>query len=145
MTNLLRLSTIAIAVLAGAATCEVPTLELRQLAGDGNFCSVTDDCCVVVDTCQGESFVITADEFDVAKDLVDGRQDEACVRCLTPPVAVECVNGACVGRAFNSGDVSYAEDQPLNSCGARALDTNETDLTFAEVVDGVSTCASAPE
>ncbi len=127
-----------------AAGCTIPTLELRQLAGDGNFCTVTTDCCVVVDECQGEAFVITDDELDVAEELLAQRQQTECVRCPTPPVAVECVEGRCRGKSFDPADVSYGDNQPLNSCGARELSTTEQDLRFVALEEGVATCNTLP-
>ncbi len=136
-----RLAVLALAVVAGA--CEIPTLELRQLAAD-NPCFSDDDCCVVVDPCQGETFVVTADEFELALDLKSERQTEACVRCVSPPVVAECVEGLCRGRAFDPGEVSFADGQELDSCGPRGLSTNATDVNFSPVDDGVATCGDGP-
>ena len=132
--------------LSALFACETATLELRELAGDGNPCAVVEDCCVVVDPCNAEAFLVTADEFDAARDLVDTRQQELCVDCVLPVVTAECVEGRCVGKAFAPGEVTYAEGQPLDSCGAREVVNAEADLnvSFAEVEDGVATCGSGP-
>lgn len=138
---------LSIVVVVGVA-CGTPTLQLRELAGDGNPCVVVDDCCVVVDACAVEAFVVTADEFDDARGLVARRQDQACADCILPVVVTECVEGRCVGKAFSAADVAYAAGQPLDSCGSRevvstAADAN-VDVSFADLPDGVATCGSGP-
>ncbi len=138
-----RFAVLLPSVLAVLSACELPTLELRQLAAD-NPCFADEDCCVVVDTCAGETFVVTADEFDDAVDLRDLRQDELCVRCVSPPVVAECVEGQCRGRAFDPDEVSYAEGQALDSCGPRELSTDDDEVQFSAVVDGVAVCGDGP-
>lgn len=132
--------------------CTLPALELRELAAD-NPCFVDEDCCVVVDSCAAEAYVVTADEFDLARDLAD--DSNQCADCIIPPVTIECVEGRCVGKAFNPAEVRYAEGQAegqaLDGCGARAVETvvhnaaaNEG-LTFVALDAGVATCGSVPE
>jgi hypothetical protein len=148
----MRTLAVALAVaLAGVAPlvgCTVPAVELRELAAE-NACFADADCCVVVDSCAAEAYVVTADEFDTARDLAD--DTTVCADCIIPPVTVECVEGRCVGKAFNPADVRYAEGQAFDSCGPRAVETvvdeaaANDDLTFIALDDGVATCGTLPE
>lgn len=138
----------AVAAAFPLAACTVPAVELRALAAE-NACLADEDCCVVVDTCAAEAYVVTADEFDAARDLAD--DSTQCADCIIPPVTVECVEGRCVGKAFNPADVRYVDGQALDSCGARAVETvvddaaANDDLTFVPLDDGVATCGTLPE
>lgn len=135
-------------IAAGAGllgACDVPTLELLDLATDGNSCSVDADCCVVVDECRAEAFIVTEDEFEQAKNLKQARSDDGCANCTVPVVAVECLLGVCVGKAFDPLRVSYDADQALDSCGPRELDTDDTNVEFAAVEDGFAICGDEPD
>lgn len=142
----LRFSFVVVSALAafGAGCGDIPTLELLDLAQDGNFCEVDADCCVIVDECRAEAFIVTADEFEDAKDIKSRRNQEGCAGCTVPTVAVTCERGACVGKAFDPTLVGYDDEQALDSCGPRAMNTDETNVTFATVEDGVAICGDAP-
>lgn len=141
-----RLAAIVCLLTANAA-CELPAVELRQLSAE-NACFADEDCCVVVDSCAAEAYVVTADEFDAARGLAD--DSSQCADCIIPPVTVECVDGQCVGKAFDPADVRYAEGQALDGCGARAVETvvddaaANADLTFVALDDGVASCGTVP-
>lgn len=138
----------ALVVVVPLLGCTVPAVELRALAAE-NACLGDADCCVVVDSCAAEAYVVTADEFDTARDLAD--DSTVCADCIIPPVTVECVEGRCVGKAFNPADVRYAEGQALDSCGPRAVETvvdeaaANDDLNAIALDDGVATCGTLPE
>ncbi len=136
--RLLPLSSLfAVAVLVG---CNIAGADLRDLAAD-NACFDDSDCCVVVDDCQSEVFVVTAAEFDTAVDLVDSRQQGSCAGCVAPTVVTECFNGSCASRAFSPNDVTLASDQPLSSCGPREVVTSGSqDIQSIEVIDGYAAC-----
>lgn len=143
-----RASLAVVACLFTATTaCDLPAVELRELSAE-NACFADEDCCVVVDTCAAEAYVVTADEFDAARDLAD--DSSQCADCIIPPVTVECVDGQCVGKAFDPADVRSAEGQALDGCGARAVETvvddaaANDDLTFVALDDGVASCGTIP-
>lgn len=144
----MRTSAVVFAIVAPFAGCTVPAIELRELAAE-NACLADADCCVVVDSCAAEAYVVTADEFDTARDLADNTT--VCADCIVPPVTVECVEGRCVGKAFDPADVRYVAGQALDSCGPRAVETvvdeaaANDDLTFIALDDGVATCGTLPE
>lgn len=144
----MRIVVAAVIGVVPLVACTVPAVELRTLAAD-NPCLADTDCCVVVDTCAAEAYVVTADEFAQARDLAD--DSTLCADCIVPPVTVECVEGRCVGKAYNPADVRYADGQALDSCGARAVETvaddaaANDDLTFIALDDGVATCGTLPE
>ena len=120
--------------------CNTAGADLRALAAD-NSCFDDADCCVVVDDCQSEAFVVTADEFDTAVDIVATRQQDSCAGCIVPTVLTECVDGTCVGRAFNPADVQLATEQALSSCGPReVVNSGSQDILFVDVVDGYAAC-----
>ncbi len=137
----------AVIAVVPVAACTVPAIELRALAAE-NACLADEDCCVVVDTCAAEAYVVTADEFDQARDLAD--DSTRCADCIIPPVTVECVEGRCVGKAFNPADVRYEDGQALDSCGVRAVETvvagdANNGLTFVALDEGVATCGTLPD
>ncbi|HEY1101175.1 MAG TPA: hypothetical protein VGF99_19705, partial [Myxococcota bacterium] len=116
--SLLLLSSSSI-VLA-LAGCPSPSQQVQQLARD-NACRVDDDCCVVVDDCSSEAFVVEAAEFDDALDILATAGTDFCAGCTVPTVVTECVDGQCVGRAFDPIDVQLAAGQASSSCGVREV------------------------
>ncbi len=130
----------SLSLLLMAAACSDPGAELRELALD-NQCAVNDDCCVVVDDCNSEAFIVQADEFDVALTLVEQRQQDFCAGCVVPTVVSECVNGTCIGRAFNASDVQPAAGTPQSVCGPReVVNSGSQNIGYVDVVDGYAAC-----
>ena len=135
------------ALLTVTAACELPAVELRGLSSE-NACFADEDCCVVVDSCAAEAYVVSAEEFDAARDLADDTSQ--CADCVIPPVTVECVDGQCLGKAFNPADVRYADGQAPDGCGARSVETvvdepaANADLIFVVLDDGVASCGTVP-
>lgn len=123
-----------------AAGCENPQAELQALAAD-NTCNVVEDCCVVMDDCNSEAWIVTAAEFDDAVVWAAQLEGGFCVDCVPPTVSVDCVQGRCVGRAFSPVDVNLAPEQARSSCGARELvNSGSQDIGYVEVVDGRAVC-----
>jgi len=136
--RLLPLSSIL--ALSVVAACNSAGADLRAMAAE-NSCFDDTDCCVVVDDCQSEAFVVSADEFDAAVDLVDTRQQNSCAGCTVPTVVTECVDGTCVGRAFSPADVQLAADQALSSCGPReVVNSGSQNIVAVDVIDGYAAC-----
>ena len=143
-----RLSSFALSLassslLAVVAACSNPGAELQELAFD-NRCAVDADCCVVVDDCNSEAFLVEAGEFDAALDLVAQRQQDFCAGCIVPTVVTECFEGRCIGRAFSPVDVNPAPGSPSSVCGPRELvNSGSQDIGYVDVVDGYATCGDA--
>jgi len=134
------LSLSSVLALSFVAACNTAGAELRDLAAD-NVCFDDADCCVVVDDCQSEAFVVTADEFDVAVDLVGTRQQGSCAGCIVPTVVTQCVNGTCVAQAFSPIDVNLASDQASSSCGPReVVNSGSQNIVAVDVIDGYAAC-----
>lgn len=103
----------ALVVLVLAAACGKDSggeddrrAELKALAQSDAPCTTAADCCVVVDGCHAQAFVVTKGDYDKALNLVDELDTSMCVRCMPPPVELECVDGACVGRALDFEEAS---------------------------------------
>ncbi len=127
----------AVVVFAGvSAGCGPGKVDTLVQLSEQNDCAVDEDCCVVEESCSARVFLVTADEFDAAKDAAEFDEGGACNNCLVPATTVACVDGRCQGTAF-SEEVTLAEGQGKSSCGPRAvtLDDDETDpsaQTFAQ-------------
>jgi len=67
---------------------------------DGNVACDTDaDCCVVVNDCANQAYVVGIDDKDKVAALVAiAEQDRSrCTGCIAPAVEVTCENAKCVG------------------------------------------------
>lgn len=132
--SLLSLSLLAV------VGCNTAGADLRALAAE-NSCFDDSDCCVVVDDCQSEGFVVSADEFDTAVNLVATRQQDSCAGCIVPTVVTQCVNGTCVAQAFSPIDVELASDQASSSCGPReVVNSGSQNIVAVDVIDGYAAC-----
>jgi hypothetical protein len=127
-------------VVSFVVACEDPQAELAALSAE-NACSVVDDCCVVMDDCTAEAWIVTKAEFDDAVSWADKRQGDLCVDCIPPTVTVDCVQGACVARAFSPVDVNLDPDQAPSSCGVRELvNSGSQDIGYVEITGGQVGC-----
>jgi len=118
---------IALVVLALSAACgndsggDDRRTELKALAQSDAPCTTSAECCVVFDGCHAQAFVVAKADYDKALDLVDQLDDSMCVKCMSPPVELECVDGACVGRELDFEEAIGANRAP--HCGpADAVD-----------------------
>lgn len=127
-------------VLAFVVGCESPQAELQALSAE-NTCNVVEDCCVVMDACNAEAWVVTSAEFDDAVSCANKLQTSLCVDCIPPTVTVDCVQGVCVGRAFSPVVVNLDPDQAPSSCGARELvNDGSQNIGYVEFTDGQAIC-----
>ena len=126
----------AVPLLVMAAACSDSAIEeLRALARRDAPCTTPADCCVVFEQCYSTAYVVGSGDYARAQRLVSQVDHSDCTRCMSPPVALECVDGACLGRALpfeggaegngadHCGTVSDpAEDQALRVDGIQAAD-----------------------
>ncbi|APR85817.1 Hypothetical protein A7982_11166 [Minicystis rosea] len=61
-------------------------------------CKQSSDCCVIINGCLNEAQVVSAEHMEEAK-AVWPTCDDQCSFCIPPAVQVECVSGACAGKA----------------------------------------------
>lgn len=123
----LRFRVAGLVALAAAATavafaCGPSKVQTLVDLSEVNDCSVDEDCCIVEEACSARVFLVTADEFDAAKEAAEFDEGGACVDCIVPATTTSCVDGRCQGVSF-SPDVVLAEGQPASSCGAREVRT----------------------
>jgi len=123
---------LSVSVWAVATGCTDSAIEeLRALARRDAPCSTSADCCVVFEPCNSTAYVVGAGDYSRAQKLVSQVDHSYCTRCVSPPVALECVDGACLGRALPfEGE---AEANGADHCGTvsdpaeeRALRVDET-------------------
>jgi len=94
--------------------------ELKALAQSNAPCTTAADCCVVVDGCYAQAFVVAKGDYDKARKLADGLDDSMCVGCESPAVELECVDGACVGRQLDFEEASSGHW--ASHCGTVVVD-----------------------
>ena len=70
-------------------------------------CVKNSDCCVIVNGCTSEAQVVAAEHVAAAK-AAWPTCDDACNRCIPPPTAVGCRDGACTGTVVDLADASPA-------------------------------------
>ena len=110
---------VVFALLSGCLPTKVD--RLRELSAQ-NDCFDDAECCVVVEPCSADIFVVTADEFDEARDEAEFDEGGICNdECRTPVATVSCVDGRCQAIAFEDEAVTLAEGTPTSSCGVREL------------------------
>jgi len=110
---------------AGCGPSKVETLvELSKV----NDCAVDEDCCVVLEVCTARVFLVTADEFDAAREAAEFDEGGTCAKCLAPATTTACVDGRCQGTSF-SAEVELAEGQAASSCGEREVQLVDADRT----------------
>lgn len=94
--------------------------ELKALAQSDAPCTTAAECCVVVDGCYAQAFVVAEGDYDKARDLIDQLDDSTCVACMSPAVELECVDGACVGRQLDFEEAS--DGHWASHCGTVVVD-----------------------
>ncbi|MDP2344139.1 MAG: hypothetical protein Q8O67_24490 [Deltaproteobacteria bacterium] len=109
---------VVVAVFCGCGPSKVD--RLQELSAE-NPCFDDVDCCVVVEACSADIFVVTTDEFDEAREAAEFDEGGFCNDCLTPTSTVSCVDGRCLAVAFEDPAVTLAEGTPVSSCGVREL------------------------
>ena len=117
---------VVVACVVGSLLGCLPTKvdRLLELSAE-NQCFDDADCCVVVEACSADIFLVTADEFDEAREAAEFDEGGLCNDCPTPASTVSCVDGRCQGVAFEDPAVSVAEGTPASSCGVRELALDE--------------------
>ena len=124
---MIRLQAVVVVVVAVACACACgpgKVAELEEFSAE-NRCFDDPDCCVVVEACSADIFVVTADEFERARTAAEFDEGGVCNRCATPASTVSCVDGRCLAVAFEDPAVQVAEGTPASSCGVRELALEE--------------------
>ena len=114
---------VALAALAG---CGSSNDDARQqalaLARDNIACTVSADCCAVVDGCLTQVLLVSAADRDQAVALLASAPDDMCTACMVPPVQVDCVGGQCVAVEIEPDGSGTGVDWPTgfseDHCGA---------------------------
>lgn len=102
-------------VVVGCGPSKVETLVEVSAQND---CSVDDECCVVEEPCSARAFLVTADEFDAARDAAEFDEGGTCNTCSIPTTTAACVDGRCQGTSHPE-DVTLKEGVERSSCGPR--------------------------
>ncbi len=102
------------------AACTPGKVDTLVQLSEQNDCAVDEDCCIVEEACTARVFLVTADEFDVARDAAEFDEGGTCNDCLVPATTTACVDGRCQGTSFPP-DVSLADGVPRSSCGGRQV------------------------
>jgi hypothetical protein len=119
------LSVVSFAFVFIFAACGPSKVETLVELSKVNDCAVDEDCCVVLEACTARVFLVTADEFDAAREAAEFDEGGTCSDCLAPATKSACVDGRCQGTSF-SADVQLKEGQAASSCGDRELDGDPT-------------------
>ena len=124
MALLVRL--VLFAAMASVLACADDSRDrLEELSRRSAPCESADDCCVVYDGCYGRGYVVGVGSYDEAKKLAKDSDKSECRVCMTPLVALECVEGQCLGRDMReqrAKGVPGLEGLSGNHCGG--METN---------------------
>jgi hypothetical protein len=111
----------ALMALAGCSSDDTRQQALA-LAKDDIACTVSADCCAVVDDCLTQVLLVSAADRDQAAELLASAPDDMCTACMVPPVQVDCVGGRCVAVEIESDGSGTGVDWPTeftqDHCGA---------------------------
>ncbi len=92
--------------LATACVTSDDQADARQqalaFAADDIVCETARDCCAVLDACRAQLLVVSAKDKPRVEQLLAAAPQDSCVRCVVPPVQVDCVEGVCVGTKLVS-------------------------------------------
>jgi hypothetical protein len=113
----------AVAALAGCGSSgDDARAQALALAKDDIACTVTTDCCGVVDGCLASILLVSAADQAEAQELLANASQDVCVACITPPVQVDCREGRCVAVEIESDGTGTGVDWPVgfseDHCGA---------------------------
>jgi hypothetical protein len=117
---------IVVAALAALAGCGGSNDDARQqalsLARDDIACTVSADCCAVVDGCLTQVLLVAAADRAEAAALLESAPQDMCTACMVPPVQVDCVGGQCVAVEIIPDGSGTGPDWPTeftqDHCGA---------------------------
>ncbi len=121
----MRTLLVAVALVA-LAGCGSSNDDSRQqalaLAKDNIACTVSADCCAVVDGCLTQVLLVSAADREEAAALLAEAPQDMCTACLVPPVQVDCVGGQCVAVEIepdgSASGVDWPTDFSQDHCGA---------------------------
>jgi hypothetical protein len=109
------------AVLAGCGSDDTRQQALA-LAKDDIACTVSADCCAVVDGCLTQVLLVSAADRAEATELLAHAPHDVCTACMVPPVQVDCRAGRCVAVEIEPDGTGTGVDWPQefsqDHCGA---------------------------
>jgi hypothetical protein len=117
---------IVVEILAALCGCGSSGDDARRqalaLAKDDIACTVSADCCAVVDDCLTQVLLVSAADRAEAAELLASAPDDMCTACMVPPVQVDCVGGQCVAVEIIQDGSGTGVDWPAelthDHCGA---------------------------
>jgi hypothetical protein len=107
--------------------------DALAIANGYNPCTTDADCCLVVDNCMSEVFVVNATHDDEVIALADQAQKtppSECLGCTIEQYQVACNEGQCVAHRVNytnsKGQTQPGFESTTNHCGALPLKPGES-------------------
>ena len=133
----LLIASASLAALIGCGTASTdPRGMALDLARDTITCTVPTDCCAVFDGCKGKALLVSETDRSAVEVLLGEAEQTQCVRCIAPPVQVDCREGRCIAVELVADEtaISAPERASQNHCGPVDLPTGWSEKTSSVAV-----------
>jgi hypothetical protein len=122
----LLIALVSLAALVGCGSSSNDPREMAMsLARDSIACTMPSECCAVIDGCRGKALLVSSTDRAAVEVLLGEASQDSCVRCIPPPVQVDCREGQCVAVELVSDDTATTAPELASQthCGPVTLPT----------------------
>ena len=103
----------------------------------GNDCTSPDDCCAVIDQCKVQVLLVSSTDRAAVEVLLGEAEQTSCLRCVVPPVQVDCREGRCVALELvaDATATTAPSEATMNHCGPVTLPTGWSEKPASAGID----------